>query len=212
MLPEDVRSAAEPDLPIGPTHDDDRFAEGEAVLVRAKEPAEDGTCREHGPDGGAKAGDPLLLDIVSSANGEVRCPIAGDTLEGSGVADQIEVLAIAEGALKGLGTLLYRAHERTVDPVRMAEVGRRAEEQRVDDREHRSVGTDAQAQREHHAEGETGRPAKAPDRVPQVLPDATPPPGSALNGDTSTVEAVQIHPRPLKVPETSVRFTHRRVA
>ena len=52
---------------------------------------------------------------------------------------------------------------------RIAKVRERSEHQSVDDVEHRRVGADAESERDDDRGGERGRPAKAAERIPNVL-------------------------------------------
>jgi len=82
---------------------------------------------------------------------------------------EIDVPRKARAALS-LFSPLHRPHLiDAMDIVRRTKIRRRAEEHAIDDAEHRGIGTDAEAECEHHADREHRLGAKTAERVSKIL-------------------------------------------
>ena len=103
------------------------------------------------------------------AAGEVRAPLkrGGERLEG-----RVAVAQIAEVGQRE--RLARRIRARLIDRDQPGRIGerQRAQQRRVDEREHRGVGADGDRQDRGDRRGETGRGREAPSRITDVFDDS----------------------------------------
>src|SRR4029079_9267004 len=122
---------------------------------------------------------------------------------------EIEIGSVADVAADVLGAAIRSAEVKARRPLGRDEIGRRPEEQAIDDAEHRRIGTDTESERGDHSDGEARLEPKAAHRVAQILREGAPPFGAPLLIDSRAVDFGETLPRARNVAKAALGFATR---
>ncbi len=156
--------AAEAPHPVAVTQDRHRMSQHRAVVVRSEQAAE---RRTHSEQREVAAGDQLAVDrgLDTPVDADVeRHAGVGAEAEGAGVIAHDLVLLVGE-SVEHAGGAALRQHEQLLG----IGDGQQLPHHRVDQREQRGGGADADGQRQHGGRGEDRTLAERPTGVAQVL-------------------------------------------